>query len=371
MITDNIIAALRQSNRVCEIDLDVPSWRCWEVPAGRLLGKVLVPMQVPFPELTALRFKSDIPIPDSFLGGSAPRLQHCQLIGIPLPELPKWLLSATHLVSLKLSHFGYISPEAVVALISVLSSLRTFTLQFNYHQFYPGWESRSLPPPKRSILPALHNFIFEGVIEYLEDLVTRIDTPQLDILNVTFFNRINFDCPQLTQFINCTPKIRALDEVHVQFPYVILRYRTFRTGFCNLLICITSSEPNRQLSSIGQVCNSSLHLLSTVEDLHFKQSLRWNKDAIENALWLQFLLPYTAVKNLYLSKEFVPSIGAALQELVGARITEVLPRLQNIFVEVPEPLGPFQDVFGQFVTARQLSGHPVAILSGTEITNCS
>jgi hypothetical protein len=47
------------------------------------------------------------------------------------------------------------------------------------------------------------------------------------------------------------------------------------------------------------------------------------------------------VKNLYLSKEFAPGIAAALQELVGARITEVLPSLQNIFVEGLEPLGPF------------------------------
>jgi hypothetical protein len=67
------------------------------------------------------------------------------------------------------------------------------------------------------------------------------------------------------------------------------------------------------------------------------------------------------VKNLYLRKEFVPGIAAALQELVGARITEVLPSLQNIFVEGFEPSGPLQENIGQFVAARQLSGHPIAI----------
>ena len=39
------------------------------------------------------------------------------------------------------------------------------------------------------------------------------------------------------------------------------------------------------------------------------------------------------MKNLYLSKEFAPGIAAALQELVGDRTTEVLPSLENLFVE--------------------------------------
>ena len=47
----------------------------------------------------------------------------------------------------------------------------------------------------------------------------------------------------------------------------------------------------------------------------------WRNDAIENTLWLQLLLPFTAVKNLYLIKGFAPGILAALQELVGGRIT--------------------------------------------------
>jgi len=43
--------------------------------------------------------------------------------------------------------------------------------------------------------------------------------------------------------------------------------------------------------------------------------------------WLQLLLLFTALKILYLPKEFAPGIAAALQELVGRRITEVLPSL--------------------------------------------
>ena len=172
--TDNIVAALGQSNRVCQVFL-------WGL-SGRRLEKILAAMQVPFPELTDLRLFSDgetqTVIPDSFLEGSAPRLQTFEMSDIPFPGLPKLLLSATHLVNLRLfdlPYSEYVSPEAMVAPLSVLSSLRTLWLDFRSRQSRPGRESRSPRPPKRSILPALDYFYFKGVTEYLEDLVTYID----------------------------------------------------------------------------------------------------------------------------------------------------------------------------------------------------
>jgi hypothetical protein len=94
--TDNLISALNQSNRVCQVVL-------WGISE-----EVLAAMQVPFLELTYLQLIScgeTLPvIPDSFLDGSAPRLLHVNLFGIPFPGLPKLLLSATHLVTLWLEH---------------------------------------------------------------------------------------------------------------------------------------------------------------------------------------------------------------------------------------------------------------------------
>jgi hypothetical protein len=233
--TENVIASLGQSNRVCDVIL--------EFLAGWQLEQVLAAMQVPFPELAYLHLSSNgetAPvIPDSFLDGSAPRLRNFYLTGIPFPGLPKVLLSATHLVVLRLSnipHSGYISPEAIVALLSALSSFETLCLKFRSPQSRPDWESRSLPPPKRRILPALEIFYFKGVTEYLEELVTGIDTPQLQRMDLTFFNQIDFDCPRLAQFINRTPTLRAYDEARVQFfdstARVNLQYRT--TLFANL-----------------------------------------------------------------------------------------------------------------------------------------
>jgi hypothetical protein len=323
-------------------------------------------MHVPFPELTHLQLILDgktVPvIPDSFLDGSAPLLRHFKLSGIPFPGLPNLLLSATHLIDLRLwniPHSGYFSPEAIVALLSVLSSLEWLTLGFESPQSRPDRETRRLPPSKRSVIPALFIFSYKGVIEYLEDLVTGIDTPQLDKLYIRFFNQIDFVTPRLAQFINRTPKLGKRDAT-VRFSDDIAAVQ-LSPG--TLEIAISCREPDWQLSSIEQVCNSSLHPLSAVEDLyigHRYSKLVWENDAVENTLWLQLLLPFTAAKNFYLSKEFAPRIAAALQELVGGGIPEVLPSLQKIFVEEGSS-GPFWRSIGQFVAARQLSDHPIAI----------
>ena len=366
--TDNVIAALGQRNRVSQVDLKLSGWQ---------LAEVLAPMHVSFPELTDLHLWLDDEtppvIPDSFLGGSAPRLRTLDFYSISFPGLPKLLLSATHLVNLTLldiPHSGYISPEAIVASLSVLSSLVSLLLQFRSPQSRPDWGSRRPPPSKRSILPALVAFNFKGVTEYLEELVSRIDTPQLDYATITFFNQIDFDCPRLAQFINCTSTLSGQDEAHVQFndrfANVTLRHRASLPDHNDLSIGILCEEQDWQVSSIEQVCNSLLSL-SWVEDLYFEpgrflmRELVWKNDAIENTLWLELLHPFIMVKNLYLSKQFAPGIVVALQELVGSRITAVLPSLQNIFMEELKPSGSFQEKIEQLIASRRLSDHPITI----------
>ncbi len=356
---DDIVVALGQTNRVCQVDLQhLLDWP---------LDKVLAAMQVPFPQLTQLRLTSfgETPpvVPNSFLGGSAPRLRFFKLDGIPFPGLPKLLLSATHLVDLflyNIPHSGYISPEAMAALLSVLSSLQSLFLRFQSPQSCPDWESRRLPPSKRSVIPALAYFSFKGVIEYLEDLVIYVDAPQLNNFHIAFFNQIDFDGLRLAQFISRTPALGGFGA-HVKFDDRTASVRLPSRSFTGSAIEISCKEPDWQLSSVAQVCNSCLPPLSMIEDFYIEHRysrLVWRNDAIENTLWLELLLPFRAVKNLYLSKDFAPGIAVALQEIVG---TEVLSSLENIFVEGLEPLGPFLENIGQFVAARQLSGHPTAI----------
>jgi hypothetical protein len=208
---------------------------------------------------------------------------------------------------------------------------------------------------------------FKGVSEYFEDLIARIDkTPVLDCLQITFFTQPILHTPQLSQFIGRVPKFQALDEprvvmsngdisvtVHHPSPMQTLGHRLLRVG-------IALRDLDWQPSSLAQLCTSSLPLFLAVEHLYMTSPLLLWQD-IDNAQWLELLRPFTAVKNLYLSKEFALRLAPALQELVGERATEVLPALQNLFLVDLRPSDPVQQAIEQFVYARRLFGHPIAV----------
>jgi hypothetical protein len=351
---DNIVAALKHKDRICICDLDF-----WGV-TGSPVGDILATMQQPFPALTSLELRSrNEPwpvLPASFLGGSAPRLQRLTLNRIPFPGLPNLLLSATHLVDLRLwriPHSGFISPEAMVTGFSVLIRLETLEIVFESPQSRPGLISQR-PPPQRVLLPVLTKLWFEGVSEYLEELVARIDAPLLDKLKTTFFHQQIFVTPQFTQFISRTPKFKARNEARVAFSDrdVSVTFPQMFDGELRLEILCR----HRQLSSLAQACSSSFlqSLIPAVERLYILEDMvlrpRWQGD-IEN-LWLDILHSFTAAKALYLSRKIVPHIAPALQGLARGRLTEVLPALQGLFLEDTLPSGPVKEAIDQFVAAR-------------------
>ena len=360
----NIVAALEHNDRICEFDL-------FDIPSSQL-EKVLPAMQRPFPELTHLRlgFEDEIApvVPASFLGGYVPRLQSLFLDYIPFPGLPKLLLSATHLVDLDLWRIppaGYISPEAMVACLSVMTRLKRLDIGFESLQIPPRQER--LPPRTRTCLPVLSKLRFIGVDEYLEALVARIDAPSLDKLTITFFHQLMFDTPQLANFIRRARELGTHNEARVVFSDwdVSVTFPTF-DGALELELGISCRESDWQLSSLTQICSLSIpqDLLPAVEYLYIIEDgfpqLNWQDD-IENSQWLDFLHPFTGVKGLYTCREFAPRIAPALQELVGGSVTEVLPALRSLFFEEELPSGPVQEAIGEFVVARRAS-HPVDLL---------
>jgi hypothetical protein len=370
---DNVVALLERSDlvrRITQITL-------WEVSISEL-EVIWEAMQVPFPELTHLlldhwkdqQTEPVLPFSDSFLGGSAPRLRSLYLNYIPYPGLPKLLLSATHLTHLHLYNIpdsGYIPPEAMVACLSTLTSLEQLSLEFQFPRPLPDQESQRPPPSIRTSLPVLEQFTFQGGGEYLEVLVARIDAPQLGSLDITYFNDIVFITPQFTRFISHTPTFEAFGKATV-----FLKDRTAGVRLSSdyamlgawLDVSVHCRELDWQLSFLEQICTSFLPHLSTLQDLSMVSGRPWPqdwKDNIDYAQWLELLHSFSAVKNLYLSKELAPRVVPALQELVGGRTTEAFPALENIFVEELQESGPVHEDIGKFVAARQVTSHPVAV----------
>jgi hypothetical protein len=375
---DNIILALEHNDRVCRIDLDVPEFE--------QLEEFLAAMQQPFPALTKLALRYGVwledgderdemiempVIPESFLGGSAPRLQYLYLERIPFPGLPKLLLSATDLVSLsiwKIPHSGYISPEAMVRCLTPLTRLERLELGFKSPLSRPVRETRPPHLPTRSTLPTLTAFRFAGVSEYLEDFVARIDAPLLDDLRITFFHQLIFDTPQLVQFFARTPNIQPAVEARIDFFNRKVEITSPSTYPGKIELGVSCSQSDWQLSSLAQVCSSPLPeaFIPKVERLYIYDyeneygRLRWQDD-IEDSQWLEVLQPFTALKDLYVSTEFLPRFAPVFQELAGERVTEVLPALQSLFLEELHPSGPVWEAIEKFVAARQLAGRPIAV----------
>lgn len=148
-------------------------------------------MQQPFPALTYLRLSSPEPttfvLPDTFLGGSAPRMRSFALRGIPFPAFPKLALSANHLLSLRLWDIpddGYISPENLASCLAALPYLEALSIGFLTYR--SGLVQKIPPPLTRILLHSLTYFSFRGHGGYLEDLRARVDIPSVNEVEILY-----------------------------------------------------------------------------------------------------------------------------------------------------------------------------------------
>jgi len=181
---DNIIAALEHPGRVCEI-------RLMEVP-GSLLEILAEMTEESFPALETLELRLDNEwappvLPDSFFGGSIPRLRALDLTGLPFLAVRNLLSSASGLVYLCLWDMpisGYVSPKAIATCLSAMTKLESIELGFRSSVLHLNQASQVAPPISRILLPVLTHFLFQGTNVYLEELMTCLDVPSLDDVTV-------------------------------------------------------------------------------------------------------------------------------------------------------------------------------------------
>jgi hypothetical protein len=362
---ENIVAALEQRDRVCKVELkNLTSY---------LLNSFTEVMQDPFPALTGIFLSSHIDaepvLPERFLGRSAPNLQYFDLEGISFSALPKLLSSATHLNRLQLRKIpctGYISPDAMVTCLSTLSNLESLVLEFQSPRSHPTRDSRPPSPLARAALPALTSFDYQGVSEYLEDLVTNIDAPLLNRVAFKFFNQLTFDNPQLSQFIDRTEILKSLNLGSIEFLSDVVKTTfTSPVGRGKLELGISCCRPDWQVSSMAQLCAQLPGLTSRVEQLDVRRGCisraKWPED-MESAQWVELFDPFIAVERLSIQKLgqlVVPALG----ELRGERASSILPAMHSLLFRGLEA-SLIKDDLKPFVRARRSSNHPISVLWG-------
>ena len=83
--------------------------------------------------------------------------------------------------------------------------------------------------------------------------------------------------------------------------------------------------------------------------------------ANSHVLYQSFLFQGRYLIELYKSKLLYPVFHPPYKNLLGARTTEVLPTLENIFLQGFWSSGPLHEGIEKFVAARQLTSHSVAV----------
>jgi hypothetical protein len=360
---DNIMAALKHSDRVCSISLTVSS---------SLLSK-LSTISETFSEIEELVLQSQdevqMTFPSVFWWGHRLRTLHSTRTAFP--TLPQLLFPSQDLVDLQLNEipgFGYFSPQAFASALCGMTQLQTVSLHFLSLPSRRNYLSLPPLPGDRVVLPALTCFKYRGISKYLDTLVARIDAPRLGDIDITFFSQPTLDASQLGQFINRIEILRLPLRADILSSGGAISITFSQPGTLTRLgLQISCEQLDWQLSSISQICHHFSSFLSSVEDLGIETIVLSSvPDDMNDEQWLRLIRAFDGAKDFRVDDELATEILRALRPAdEGDQL--VLPALRNLHLLQ----APFQgampmheqlrDSVESFVTQRRLSGHTVQI----------
>ncbi|KAH9066855.1 hypothetical protein EDB87DRAFT_1588593 [Lactarius vividus] len=349
---DNIIAALKQSDRVSSISLTITT---------SLLGKLFT-IEEPFLRLEELILRSvdntQQALPSTFRWGT--RLRRLHSTRISFLALPQLLFSSENLVDLKLHEIGYFSPEALADGLSRMAQLQSLSLHFLSPASSPGHIGISPFPGERVVLPVLSYFKFRGTSEYLNDLVTRIDAPRLVDIQVRFFNQLIFHISQLVQFIDRIEMQKSHRRVDiVSFKHFVSICFTRPGAPTQLRLRVSCDQLDWQLSAITQIWDQLSPRLSRIEGLGiYTTQLSNGQDDMNREQWLELIRGFGGAEDFRVTGELATDILRALHP-ADREHTTILPSLRTLGV-----LGPMRRSFWEAVeafTSRRPSDHLVEV----------
>jgi hypothetical protein len=357
---DNIVAALKQSSRVCSISLTI---------ARPLLAK-LSAITEPFSTLEELALLSQdnvqLTLPSTFRWG--PRLRTLHSIRIAFPSLPQLLSPCQDLVELQLYEIPtarYCAPEALANSLSGTPQLRSLTLHLLSFPRRRSYLALPPPPGQRTVVAALTHFKYRGTSKYLDSFVGRIDAPRLEDIEITLFSQPTIDASQLGRFIERTEIHTSLSQADVETSaHAISISFTDSSTSAPLRLQISCKQLDWQLSCMAQVCDRLSPFLSHVTNLGLNTTQPLGgQDGVNGEQWLDLLrsFKFRGAKSFWVASELATDILCILGPANEGN-TDMLPSLRHVRVQKPIAMdSPSWASVQSFITSRSIAGRPVEV----------
>ncbi len=381
---DNLLAAFEHSNHIYSVTLRLQRSQ---------MEKVVMIMQKSFPMLTHLHLSSSSlywqnpPIlPLGFLCGYAPHVQEITLSGLFWPAT--FVPSTSGLVKLHLFCLPnpYPSPEEMIKGLSAMTRLESLTIDFERTSSYnKQTQTQSLVAPV--VLPSLIQFQFQGHHLYLEDLISKLDTPQLFNLTIEIFyvgsKFNNCQVPKLVQFIKGLKQAQfthaniniVTDNVNMVTIY--LNNAWVEKGYPSHLIlkvhhCDLSSQYFVLIWQLLLTAHLLLQAATIISTTHHLSIVTYQtprkyrpKDKIHDTEFLGLLHPFLAIKTLHIGKQLTkllfPAPTKSAYKLI--QVTQALPALHLLNLEGLS-LTSVKRLQSNF--KQQLIDHPLTIVENQE-----
>ena len=354
---DNIIAALKQSDRVISISLTVTT---------SLIEK-LSEVEKPFSELQDLVLLSQdgepLTLPRTFRCGQRLRRLHSTGIEFPALLLPLYSSSFTHLLDLQL-HDAFLpwefSPVILKNVLSEMTQLRSLSLNFSSTIDYRFPVS---PYGERVVLPVLKRLHYRGSMAYLEGIVVMIDAPFLEGIEITFEHDPFLALPKFIMFINDIEMERSHRGAHIlaSEPTILMSFKL--PGLLTRLKLQSSSKPSlMQISSMAQIClDFSAFFFNDEVYTPISTTPRSGSMASSDSGELQEPLnPFIGEKSFHFNMNYSINIAHIFQSLENQNEKFLAP--YKLYIPQPGPRhAVLRETVVSFMISCRLSGHPIEV----------
>jgi hypothetical protein len=304
-------------------------------------------------------------LPETF---QTPRLRYLALRGINLPTGPRFLTTATGLVTLSLSTgrpSSYFQPSILLQWLSFIPQLEELKIAILYPVSNSDVESQLMHAPIMTsvTLPNLRCFEFRCASAYMEAVVRRIAAPRLGKLDIQF-EQLAFFVPSLSRFTNTSENLK-FDSAKFNFSGYQIDVRVYlrEAEVYVLSIKVHNWDLGWPPTSLDQVFNSLSQIsqiFSTVEHLTLEHersfTLLYEVDRTE---WRKLLWPFRNVKTLRVDGRLVEEFSRSLPPDDGEHPLELLPELQELTYS---GVSDNSDAFTSFIDIRQNAGRPVTLV---------